>query len=39
MGDHDHKCFSQKWFTVVIVKVSLGTNVGFLLGFFFFLAC
>ncbi len=37
MGDHDHNCFSQKWFTVVIVKISLGTNVEFLLGFYLFL--
>lgn len=36
MGDHDHNCFSQKWFMVLIVKVGLGTNVGFLLGLIFF---
>jgi hypothetical protein len=39
VGDHDHNYFSQKCFMVVIVKVNLGTNVGFLLGLNFFLAC
>lgn len=33
MGNHDHDCSFRKWLKDVIVKLNLGTNAGFLLGF------
>jgi hypothetical protein len=33
VGNHDHDCSFRKWLKDVIVKLNLGTNAGFLLGF------
>ncbi len=33
VGNHDHDCSFRKWLKDVIVKLNLGRNAGFLLGF------
>jgi len=33
VSNHDHDCSFRKWLMDVIVKLNLGTNAGFSLGF------